>query len=1134
MFVQETASDFYKELLYAVNLNDIQTTYNIYYNVFVRLINQQTTFTNIELVGTFAKTDYLLKEHNADFKLRQSTNDFRVRRLHKNNAGKQAAKDLERYRRHDFKTLCLFIKCILNSEIPDQCQTLFPKETLEKQQRILLDQNEEYKRIIVNRWDDTFIYGTIDSESVSEIMVCYVHGNQYYNYDWTYLKKLLCKGSQLNLIRPRIENNIIYPELIIFEPDYLVDISSIATCFENYATSSVVYLLNKIKATTPTEHTVLGNLAGLLLDEEINHPELSYNENAIEFYRKNALNLIATDFPDNFHQKAKQQKQNIHNAIYNILPATVEKYNIQNVMTEPTFFSEMLGMQGRMDFLQLDNHVIIEQKSGRCGFPQSNPDTPVVNIKHYVQILLYMALLRYNYREQYEKNNRQLHAFLLYSKYKNSLLGIGFAPELLFTALKVRNEITWSEIYYSKGGIKLLETLTPDKINVNKVHNRLWTDYQLPQIEQLLAPIKNATELERTYYIRFLTFIEREHLLSKLGSHTKDHSGFAATWHNTLDEKQQAGNIYVNLTLTYPTKKHKGSVDNVILNFAEQDTNDISNFRKGDIVILYPYVKGTIPDARKTMLFRCTIEDIHIDRIVLRLRAQQSNANVFTRNIKSAWAVEHDFMESSFSSLYHGMHAFLSAPKERKDLLLLQRQPDTDTSKTLIGDYKTFNTLSTKVKQALDLFLIIGPPGTGKTSYGLMTTLCEELQDPNSYILLLAYTNRAVDEICSKLTENGIDFIRIGSPLSCEQAYHPYLLEEKAKTCNNTKALKDMILNARVFAGTTTAFSSHTSILKIRHFTLAIIDEASQILEPHLLGLLSTIHENRPAIRKFVMIGDHKQLPAVVQQNSEESRVTEKSLNSIMLTDCRLSLFERLLRKYRNNPSVTYTLIHQGRMHHDIAEFPNQNFYEGTLQEVPLPHQLRPIETISTLKSDDRTFSAILDTCRLAFIDVPTPEQSPSDKVNSSEAEIIAELVIDIYRRTPNFNASTTLGIIVPYRNQIATIRNYISNYDIPELNAITIDTVERYQGNQRDYIIYGFTIQKYYQISFLTDNTFEENGYIIDRKLNVVMTRARESLILVGNASLLQRNVVFSKLIKYINDKSCLFNTQCQTIPKY
>lgn len=301
------------------------------------------------------------------------------------------------------------------------------------------------------------------------------------------------------------------------------------------------------------------------------------------------------------------------------------------------------------------------------------------------------------------------------------------------------------------------------------------------------------------------------------------------------------------------------------------------------------------------------------------------------------------------------------------------------------------------------------------------------------------------------------------------------------------------------------------------------------------MGILCAVNNSQPAVKKFVMIGDHKQLPAVVQQSTESSKVDDPLLNGIQLTDCRISLFERLLRKYRNDQSVTYMLTRQGRMHHDIAEFPNHAFYGGTLREVPLPHQLRPLQDSANNSFDKHITDSngnitgidkILASSRVAFINVDAPTDSPSDKVNQPEADIIAAIVATVYRHNPKkFKPTATVGVIVPYRNQIATVSNAISRYGIDALNGITIDTVERYQGSQRDCIIYGFTVQKPYQLDFLTDNTFEEDGKVIDRKLNVAMTRARESLIIIGNASLLSTEAVFRNLIDFTKEKGSFFH---------
>lgn len=985
-------------------------------------------------------------------------------------------------------------------------------------------------RATVVRWDDECVYVRRDGACEDALTrVCYAHGNQCYDYDWSYLKGLFSEGAQLNLVRPRWQEGVVYPELIIFEPDYLVNISTVARCFTSYAESPLVEVFRRLEPQRTSGAMLLGNLAGQLLDESIHQmPDThTYALSAKTFFKDHAVSLLTADIGEQFHQEARRQKQHIEHAVHVALPQMVGQFDSRNGIVEPSFFSEMLGLQGRMDYLQLDFKVLMEQKSGKGAFPYDGYETPRQTEEHYIQLLLYMVLIKYNFRDRYERNGNRLHAFLLYSKYRNSLKGLDFASDLIFKAIKMRNELACAELRYTQpDGFRFLDELTPEALNLKGLGGRLWEEYLSPQIAAVLDPIHMASALEKAYYFRFLTFIANEHAMSKLGTRRKECSGFASTWRNTLEEKRLAGNIYDRLSLLSPNCGTTGHIKSVVLGFSEDEANDMANFRVGDIVILYPYEEGGAPDARRTMVHRCTIETIGTDMIVLALRAVQSDGRVFAAYRDKPWAIEHDFMESSYSSLYKGMQAFLSAPKERRDLLLLQREPQTNETATIKGKYGDFDELALRVKRARDMFLIIGPPGTGKTSYGLLNTVKEELLEPEASILLLSYTNRAVDEICGKLTEEGIGYIRIGGAFGCADAFRENLLSTRVERSDNLAALKDSLLRTRVFVGTTTAMNGNTALFQLKQFSLAVIDEASQILEPHLIGLLGAQNAGRPAIGRFVLIGDHKQLPAVVQQPEEVSRVQEPLLNAICLTDCRLSLFERLLVKYAGNPAVTYMLRRQGRMHPDIARFPSTAFYNGQLEEVPLPHQRMALPS----RGEGRdTLVDLLLTRRILFFDTDLPEDSPSDKVNLTEAEMIAATVERIYgiESPKGFDANRTVGVIVPYRNQIAAIRHAIDQCGIAPLHGITIDTVERFQGSQRKYILYGFTVQKDHQLDFLTDNVFRDltDGCLVDRKLNVAMTRAEEHLLLFGHAELLCSRPIFAKLIDFLRDREAFFS---------
>ena len=497
---------------------------------------------------------------------------------------------------------------------------------------------------------------------------------------------------------------------------------------------------------------MLGNFAGQILDEEVYHIKRSYERSLQAFCANNAVNLAVCPLSEQFRQNAEMQKQHIHRAIFETLAeAAIIPYQADGRKTilEPSFYSETLGLQARMDFILKDMTMMVEQKSGKAAYNPSDPATPRVRPEHYVQALLYMAIFRYNYGVPYSN----FHSYMLYSKYPNSLLDIATAPGLLFDALKLRNQVAWMELLLSKGGFRMLESLTPEHF-YPKESGYVWANYLRPRIEEILSQVHSATQLERDYYYRFLAFVENEQILSKVGNRTKEESGFASTWNSTLVEKRNAGNIYADLSIMPLRKQVNGPIEEVEFLFPEEQDNDMSNFRQGDVVFFYSYDprKSDEPNPTSHYVFRGSLVDNPGAKSVrVALRNPQTTTEVFDDEV---WAIEHDFMESSYRAQFQGLQLFLQAPKSRRDLLMLQRKPEIDETRKLKGDYTNngnaeFNDLVLRVKQANDLFLIIGPPGTGKTSFGMLNVLKEELLEEGSSVLLLSFTNRAVDEMCS-------------------------------------------------------------------------------------------------------------------------------------------------------------------------------------------------------------------------------------------------------------------------------------------------------------------------------------------------------------------------------------------------
>lgn len=1150
LHVESVATDLFEQVDQIPADIDIRLRYRLLSEVFHQAVEGKLQQSKTKFAGFFAKVDYLLTENRdkmRDASLSASVNAFRIRLRRLQNAPRRAQdeteavltdEELRQSVAHDTAALCKFIALVYDIPVPASLDHRFPY-VVASYYRPLYRKGSEM-RVIIDTWDDTLITAT-DSETGESCRIYYRKAdNPYALGDRAYLADILLKGEQLNLILPREEAGIIYPAIIIYNPDYLIDVTSLAGCFSEQETATpYAYMLRKLAPAFSNEAIMLGNFAGQLLDEEVYHVDRPYEKSMADFCARNAVSLAVTPLSDHFRADAELQRQHIRRAVQGALAeasSVAFRRDGKNTILEPSFFSPTLGLQARMDFIQKDLTLMVEQKSGKASY-KSSPETPRIRPDHYVQALLYRAIFRYNYGVAY----KDFHSYMLYSKYANSLLDIASAPDLLFKALRLRNQVAWLELLLTRGGFRILESLTPELVCPGE-SGTLWERYKRPQLQALLDRVRTATPLEKDYYYRFLTFVENEQMLSKVGNRTKEESGFASVWNSTLDERRNAGNIYCDLRMM-PIRQVKGMpIERVEFAFADGQDKDVSNFRKGDIVFFYAYnptLEGE-PNATRHYVFRGSIVDIHETRVEVSLRNPQTQREVFDGEV---WAIEHDFMESSYRALYQGLQLFLEARQERKDLLLLQRKPRVDTTLTLQGDYASqgnteFNDLVLRVKQARDLFLIIGPPGTGKTSFGMVNVLKEQLMEEGTSVLLLSFTNRAVDEMCSKLVGEGIDFVRLGSELGCHEAYRSHLLSKRSEACRDGRDIRQMIEHCRVFCGTTTAFNSQIALLSIKHFDLAIVDEASQILEPQIVGLLSAknARTGEHAIAKFVLIGDEKQLPAVVQQQESESMVQEPNLRAIHLTDCRLSLFERLIKAYRSegvNNEYSYMLTRQGRMHREIAIFPNYAFYQNKLIPVPLPYQEEP--TPLTSESHDG-LEALLTTRRIAFVTYPEPrqtgldpwQQETSDKVNLIEARMIAATVHRIYLMDPEgFDKDRTVGIIVPYRNQISTIRNEIDSYHIEPLHDIMIDTVERYQGSQCENIIYGFTIRKYYQLGFLTGNQYVDraSGEIIDRKLNVAMTRAMKHLIMIGNARLLRENVIFFKLMEFARNRQSYFD---------
>ena len=1032
---------------------------------------------------------------------------------------------------YDCRALAIFVSAVVQEAIPSFLVGKIPARgrTTENIQIT----NYRYIRCIVREWDDSTIQVAVTNQDSSEelLLVDYMNTPDY--IDFSYLRPMLREGMQLNLLDCTVTRKKVVPRLIVVEPDYLIDISTIANCFETYGHHPLLFTVNRLTPRLSNKHIVLGNFAGSALDDIINHPaEYDIKETFRSNFKEKALDYATCpDFDAaSFKQDAERQVENIKEIVDEIF----QTFDREKAILEPSFVCERLGIQGRVDLMTTDLKLLVEQKSGKNTFIErkyKNPHGSLHVEKHYVQVLLYYGILQYNF----QLSPKNAHIQLLYSKYPlpDGLLEVEPLQKLIREAIRFRNQAVATEFWMAENGFdRMLPLLTPQTLNVEKQNDNFYNRYLLPQLTEILAPLHQLNDLERAYFTRMMTFVIKEQLVSKVGVQEGVGNSNADLWNMPLAEKKETGNIYTGLTIIEKERSSSfNGYDTITLAVPQQGEDFLPNFRRGDMIYLYAYKKNEAPDVRMSILFKGSLQEIHSNSIVVHLNDGQQNPDLISGDY---FAIEHAGSDIGGTSAIRSLYTFITSNEERRQLLLGQRVPCVDKSLTLSRSYHPdYDEIILKAKQAQDYFLLIGPPGTGKTSQALQFLVREQLAEKpkvqnsklkvQSSILLLAYTNRAVDEICNMLTENELDYIRIGNEFSCDPKYSDHLLKEVLDDNATLNSIKSTLADARIVVATTSTMNSNAALFNIKHFDLAIIDEASQILEPNIIGLLTSQHRGGRAIRKFILIGDHKQLPAVVQQDDTEVLVEDETVKAIHLNSCANSLFERLILTERAAGRTDFigTLHKQGRMHPDIADFANRKFYaREQLECVPLAHQLEQTLTYNEASEDET--DDVLKAHRMIFIpSKPCRQLNISEKVNTEEARIITDLLRRLYRQLGNnFDPQKSVGVIVPYRNQIAMIRKEIEKLGIPELEEISIDTVERYQGSQRDIILYSFTIQSRYQLDFLTANTFYEDGQPIDRKLNVAITRARKQLILTGNEQTLRHNQLFAELIDYIKEK--------------
>lgn len=1039
---------------------------------------------------------------------------------------------------YDLKAVCEGLAAFYQTHVPEDVQKRLPRHWRPAPAPAEKVLQAKRIRITVHRWDEHFIYGKDHTHPTEQLLK--VEYADETDRTFADLNGQLYEGAQLNLLSVKAIKAegaypyVLKPEMLVLDPDFLIDITALCACIKPYGYSAYTHLLNKFAPPARSAAIQLGNAANQFLDDCVNERFIQNADGTTEaeLYLRSMQNsfrfspLAWSTLPDidrDFFNRCEMQFHHIRQTVRNSFSAAGIDIRQTEVELEPSFLCEALGLQGRMDLLTRNADKLVELKSGKADeYPYHSPKE-----EHSLQMALYKEILYYNL----DRRREQVQSYLFYSRYPG-LYAVDVPRSHIRRAMALRNAILHIEHRLRRGESRtLIEELTEERLNVDGRADRLYSRYLRPRMMEILAPLHGMRGVEADYFHRFLTFTAREQFRAKVGDDRADSpGGFAETWCCDTQTKQQNGNILTGLKL-HPVPDEEGAVVRLDLQLPEYGEDFLPNFRQGDMVMLYER-NHERDNVTNKQFFRCTIEEIHPERMLLKLSYKQRNAEVFRPD--SLYAVEPGYMDATFNQAYSGLFSLLTAPRERKELLLGIRPPATDPSVRLHRHYlnEEIDRIVLKAKQARDYFLLVGPPGTGKTSVALKSMVEEFLSDhPQKTLLLMAYTNRAVDEICHTLSaiNPAPEYIRIGQELNCAPDFRPRLMKHVIGDATSRKEIYEKLAPVRVFASTISSLCSQTELFSLKVIDVAIIDEASQVLEPQLLPLLCATtpvnrgdyNLNRLAIGKFILIGDHKQLPAVVSQPREMSRVTEDSLQAIGLTDCRNSLFERLhrLNSLQGTEGIVEMLHRQGRMHPSICEFVNRNYYNGGLDAVPLPHQQEPLAF--GIRPDDDRWTAFVAGTRMAFISVQADEAEYYIKSNKREAETVAHLVhtlCQLHSRSGiPFSPCKQIGIIVPFRAQIAMIRKALAERHIPDTAGITIDTVERYQGSQRDIIIFSTTVSRPYQLPILSEPVMTD-GRELDRKLNVALTRARKQFFMTGNETLLRKCTAYREFLDFLS----------------
>ncbi|KAK4846134.1 hypothetical protein QYF36_013474 [Acer negundo] len=387
-------------------------------------------------------------------------------------------------------------------------------------------------------------------------------------------------------------------------------------------------------------------------------------------------------------------------------------------------------------------------------------------------------------------------------------------------------------------------------------------------------------------------------------------------------------------------------------------------------------------------------------------------------------------------------------------------------------------------------------------------------------VLVCAPSNSALDEIVLRLLNTGIrnenvhaytpKIVRIGlnAHHSINSVAMDHLVEQKRDdsaadkqklggTMKDKDSIRSAILNEAVIVCSTLSFSGSSLLSKLNQgFDIVIIDEAAQAVEPATLVPLVT------GCKQVFLVGDPVQLPATVISTVAQS------------LGYGTSLFKRLQRA----GYPVKMLKTQYRMHPQIRSFPSKEFYDEALEDGPT------VEDYTT--RDWHKYSCFGPFC---FFDIHEGlESQPTGSgswINIDEVEFVLLLYHKLVSMYPELKSSSQLAIISPYRNQVKQFNErFKETFGAESKKIVDITTVDGCQGREKDVAIFSCVRAKEKEKAG-SKKEKKGIGFVADyRRMNVAITRAKSSVLVVGSASTLRKDEHWNNLIESAENRGCLY----------